>query len=89
MVFNATFNNIIPISTKTNQDIQICTRRILDPTKLSVGFRILLNLKLSTILDITELKNMKICKFQYLLVEIGIPIGTSRIPDPTGFQFVL
>ena len=52
----------IPISTRTNQDIQICTRRILDPTKLSVGFRILLNLKLSTILDITELKNMKICK---------------------------
>jgi hypothetical protein len=40
----------------------ICTRRILDPTKLSVGFRILLNLKLSTILDITELKNIKICK---------------------------
>jgi hypothetical protein len=41
---------------------KICTRRILDPTKLSVGFRILLNLKLSTILDITELKNIKICK---------------------------
>jgi hypothetical protein len=52
----------IPISTRTNQDIQICTRRILDPTKLPVGFRILLNLKLSAILDITELKNIKICK---------------------------
>ena len=52
----------IPISTRTNQDIQICTRRILDPTKLSVGFRILLNLKLSTILDTTELKNIKTCK---------------------------
>ena len=52
----------IPISTRTNQDIQICTRRILDPTNLSVGFRILLNLMLSMILDITELKNIKICK---------------------------
>ena len=34
----------------------------MEPTKLSVGFRILLNLKLSTILDITELKNIKIWK---------------------------
>jgi hypothetical protein len=34
----------------------------MDPTKLSVGLRILLNLKLRTILDITELKNINICK---------------------------
>ena len=28
-------------------------------------------------------------RIPFLLVEIGIPICTSRIPDPTGFQFVL
>jgi hypothetical protein len=79
----------IHAANSTSQDIQICTRRILDPTKLSVGLRILLNLKLTTILDIIELKNQYKLEFQFPLVEIGIPIGTSRILDPTGFQFVL
>ena len=34
----------------------------MDPTMFSVGFKILQNVKLSTILDITELKNINICK---------------------------
>jgi hypothetical protein len=36
------------------------------------------------VLDLSWYKS----EFQYLIVEIGIPIYTGMILDPTGFQFV-
>jgi hypothetical protein len=72
---NKLWPNVV-INRKHNQDIQMCTRRILDPTKFSVGFRILLNLKLNRY-DSGYYWIEKQLEFQFVLVGFRILLDSN------------
>ncbi len=71
----------IPSSIGRNRDIPICTRRILDPTKILVGSGIILEMSASMILGATDMNSLNIV-FKWDLFYKKIEIVKKKSSKP-------